>query len=198
MSRVKKQLLCTLLLFMPFALVAQDVKVSPTAGSYYAVIVTDMGEITVRLYDATPLHRDNFKKLSDAGFYDGVIFHRVIDGFMIQTGDPDSKDAKKGVLVGEGGPGYDIDAEIVEGIVHRRGVLAAAREGDELNPQRRSSGSQFYLTLVPTTHLDGKYTVFGEITRGFEVIDKIGKSPTDEKDRPTTDIRVKKIKVKRY
>lgn len=110
-----------------------------------ALIETDYGDITIILYDETPLHRDNFIKLANDGFYDGVLFHRVIEDFMIQTGDPESKDAKPGEPLGRGGPGYTIEAEIVEGIFHKKGALAAARQGDQVNPERRSSGSQFYI-----------------------------------------------------
>ena len=108
-------------------------------------IQTTLGDIVVRLYDETPLHRDNFAKLAKEGYYDGTLFHRVIKDFMIQGGDPDSKNAPAGKHLGMGGPGYTIDAEIKEGIYHKRGALAAARLGDEANPQRRSSGSQFYI-----------------------------------------------------
>ena len=108
-------------------------------------IQTTLGDIIVRLYDETPLHRDNFVKLAKEGFYDGTLFHRVIRDFMIQGGDPDSKGAPAGKQLGTGGPGYTIDAEIKEGIYHKRGALAAARQGDEVNPERKSSGSQFYI-----------------------------------------------------
>ncbi|MCQ2216604.1 MAG: peptidylprolyl isomerase [Bacteroidales bacterium] len=108
-------------------------------------IQTTLGDITVRLYDETPLHRDNFLKLAKEGYYDGTIFHRVIKGFMVQGGDPDTKNAKKGANYGAGGPDYTIEAEIKPGLFHKRGALAAARLGDEFNPERRSSGSQFYI-----------------------------------------------------
>ncbi|MDO4462270.1 MAG: peptidylprolyl isomerase [Bacteroidia bacterium] len=108
-------------------------------------IQTTLGDITVRLYDETPLHRDNFLKLANEGYYDGTIFHRVIKGFMVQGGDPDTKNAKKGANYGAGGPDYTIEAEIKPGLFHKRGALAAARLGDEFNPERRSSGSQFYI-----------------------------------------------------
>ena len=108
-------------------------------------IDTEYGKIKIKLYDETPIHRDNFIQLADKGFFDGTLFHRVIDGFMIQGGDPDSRDAKKGVALGEGGPGYNIPAEIHPNIFHKKGVIAAAREGDGVNPKRKSSGSQFYI-----------------------------------------------------
>lgn len=114
-------------------------------------IKTSVGDIRIRLYDDTPLHRDNFLKLAKEGFYDGVLFHRVIDGFMIQTGDPDSKTAPKGAMLGSGGPGYQIPAEIVyPKHYHKYGALAAARQGDETNPERQSSGSQFYIVTGKT------------------------------------------------
>lgn len=108
-------------------------------------IQTTLGDITVRLYDETPLHRDNFVKLAKEGYYDGTLFHRVIKDFMIQGGDPDSKGAPAGKMLGVGGPDYTIEAEIKSGLYHKRGALAAARQGDEVNPERRSSGSQFYI-----------------------------------------------------
>ena len=108
-------------------------------------IQTTFGDIVLRLYDETPLHRDNFLKLVKEDFYDGTLFHRVIKNFMIQGGDPDSKGAPADKMLGVGGPGYTIEAEIKDGLFHKRGALAAARQGDEVNPERRSSGSQFYI-----------------------------------------------------
>lgn len=108
-------------------------------------ISTSLGDITVRLYDETPLHRDNFLKLANEGFYNGLLFHRVIKNFMVQGGDPNSKGAAPGVQLGTGGPDYTIPAEFNRALIHKKGALAAARQGDEVNPERRSSGSQFYL-----------------------------------------------------
>ena len=109
-------------------------------------ISTPKGDIRVRLYDETPQHRDNFVKLVNEGFYNGTLFHRVIKGFMIQGGDPDSIGAPSGKMLGTGGPGYNVPAEIVyPQLFHKRGALAAARQSDEVNPERESSGSQFYL-----------------------------------------------------
>lgn len=108
-------------------------------------IQTMFGDIVVRLYDETPVHRDNFVKLVKEGYYDGTLFHRVIKDFMIQGGNPDSKDAPIGKMLGVGGPDYTLEAEIKDGLFHKRGALAAARQGDEVNPERRSSGSQFYI-----------------------------------------------------
>jgi len=108
-------------------------------------IMTDFGDITIKLFNETPLHRDNFLKLAGEGFYDDLLFHRVITGFMIQGGDPLSRNAPAGQPLGTGDPGYTLPAEIVPGIFHRKGALAAARMGDQMNPERRSSGSQFYI-----------------------------------------------------
>ncbi len=108
-------------------------------------ISTDFGEILIKLYNETPAHRDNFLKLASEGFYDGSLFHRVINQFMIQGGDPTSKDADAGQPLGSGGPGYTLPAEILPGLIHKKGALAAARQGDQINPERRSSGSQFYI-----------------------------------------------------
>ncbi|WP_243408300.1 peptidylprolyl isomerase [Balneicella halophila] len=106
---------------------------------------TSKGDILIELYNETPQHRDNFIKLTEKHFFDGTLFHRVINNFMVQGGDPDSKNAKPGEALGNGGPGYDIPAEIKEGLFHKKGVIAAARLGDNINPERKSSGSQFYL-----------------------------------------------------
>lgn len=229
-----------------------------------------LGDIVVRLYDETPLHRDNFLKLVKDGYYDGTLFHRVIKNFMIQGGDPDSKGAPAGKMLGMGGPSYTIEAEIKEGLFHKRGALAAARQGDEVNPERRSSGSQFYIvwgdvykegqlrqfskqlrmqkvqnvfnalaaehrseimqmrrdrdraglqnlqetlaaeaekrvgdvglndeqikiysTLGGTPHLDGQYTIFGEVEDGLDVVEMIQNSPTGRADRPVDDIEMR-------
>lgn len=114
-------------------------------GTCLVEIVTDYGTMLVQLYDETPLHRDNFLKLAEESFYDGLLFHRVIGGFMIQGGDPQSKEAAPGQQLGMGGPGYQVDAEFDESLVHLKGALAAARTGDAVNPERKSSGSQFYI-----------------------------------------------------
>lgn len=123
----------------------QTMQQTPLTGPMYD-IETTAGTVRVRLYDATPLHRDNFAKLVDQNYYDGVLFHRVIKDFMVQTGDPDSKDAPAGKMLGSGDPGYTIEAEIkAPQLFHKRGALAAARTGDDYNPERHSSGSQFYI-----------------------------------------------------
>lgn len=235
-----------------------------------AKISTPLGDITVRLYDETPLHRDNFLKLASEGYYDGTLFHRVIRDFMIQGGDPDSRGAKPSIALGTGGPDYTLPAEILPHLIHKRGALAAARQGDEVNPERRSSGSQFYivwgqtykdgqlaqldrqlaqqaeqqifnslvqkrrdeimqlrkarnqeglmnlqnelveqtkaiakeqgpaglsplqretyLTQGGTPHLDGQYTVFGEVVEGLDIVDQIQQANTSRGDRPKEDI----------
>ena len=230
-------------------------------------IETTLGDIIVRLYDETPIHRDNFVKLVKEGYYDGTLFHRVIRDFMIQGGDPDSKGAPAGKMLGVGGPDYTLEAEIKDNLYHKRGALAAARQGDEVNPERRSSGSQFYIvwgqvfkesqlgqlgkqlrmqkvqdvfndlakahrdeimqmrrernraglqelqdqliaeaenkvgkqgltdqqmqlysTVGGTPHLDGQYTVFGEVEEGLNVVEQIQNTATGRGDRPTNDI----------
>ena len=239
-------------------------------------IETTLGDIIVRLYDETPLHRDNFLKLAKEGYYDGTIFHRVIANFMIQGGDPDSRNPKPNASYGTGGPDYTIEAEIKPELIHKRGALAAARQGDEVNPERRSSGSQFYIcwgqvykegqlgqlsrqlqqqaeqqtfnslvaqnrkkimdmrknrdqeglmelqndliaqtkaimaqttcglsdlqrqtysTIGGVPHLDGQYTVFGEVTEGLDVVEKIQQTKTGRADRPAEDIAMISVQV---
>ena len=199
------------------------------------VMETTMGTIELKLYDETPLHRDNFLSLVKESAFDSLLFHRVIRDFMIQGGDPDSKNAAPGVLLGEGDRPYTVPAEyrLEKGIFHRRGVLAAAREGDDVNPEQRSSAMQFYIvwgrvfddeeldkvqqridqrtggkvkqtpemrevykTVGGTPHLDGQYTVFGEVTKGLEVVDAIQQVTTDENDRPLEDVRILRVYLK--
>ena len=150
------------------------------------VISTTLGDMTIKLYSGTPLHRDNFVKLAKKGYYNDILFHRIIRGFMIQTGDPYSKDSTKLSLVGTGGPGYTIPAEFRSEYHHKKGALAAARRGDAANPAKESSGSQFYIVQDEDgcRHLDGEYTIFGEVVKGLEVIDAIASEPTDQRDRP--------------
>ncbi len=156
------------------------------------VIHTDYGDMKGVLYNETPKHRDNFVKLVNSGYYNGTLFHRVILGFMIQGGDPDSKTAKAGQALGMGGPGYTIPAEFNSKLLHKRGALAAARLGGPSNPQKASSGSQFYIVenANGTHQLDNDYTVFGEITSGFDVITKIASVAKDKSDRPLKDIKM--------
>ena len=238
---------------------------------------TTLGDIVVELYNETPQHRDNFIKLVKSGYYDGVLFHRVIKDFMIQTGDGNSKTAGPETTLGDGDPGYTIEAEFVyPKYFHKRGALAAARTGDQVNPERRSSGSQFYIvtgkiyssddlnmmtkrmsdmkkqdifrrlitensnkikqlqeaqdnagiqelqnelirqteaeaantvttmtdeqinaytSVGGTPHLDGQYTVFGEVVSGMDVVDKIQNTTTGRMDRPTVDIKIVKATI---
>ncbi|UKJ07985.1 peptidylprolyl isomerase [Solitalea lacus] len=189
--------------------------------NYYVKFTTDSGICIARLYNSTPLHRDNFIKLTQQHFYDSLMFHRVIKNFMIQGGDPDSKRAPKDKVLGEGDTGYTIPAEFNDSLFHKKGVLAAARDN---NPAKASSGCQFYIvqgkkftdadlakleqtrlkgrkipasqrevykTIGGTPHLDQNYTVYGEVVKGLEMVDKIASTKTDENNRPVTDIRMK-------
>lgn len=193
-------------------------------------IETSAGVIRVALLDDTPRHRDNFLKLAASGHYDGTLFHRVIKDFMIQGGDPKSKGAEKGKLLGEGDVDYTLAPEFqLPYYYHLRGALAAAREGDDVNPEMRSSGSQFYIVWGKkfgpaslkqakarleengiemttqmyedyqqyggTPHLDGTYTVFGEVIEGLEVVGKIQAVATDSNDRPLEDVVVTHMEV---
>ena len=159
-------------------------------------IVTTEGVIKVKLYSKTPKHRDNFAKLAFEGFYDNILFHRVINGFMIQAGDPLTKDEANAAKFGTGGPDYTIPAEFVPEYTHKKGALAAARRGDAVNPYKESSGSQFYLVQDEwaCSQLNGDYTVFGETVEGMEIIDKIAAAETDPRDRPKKDIKIITIK----
>lgn len=160
-------------------------------------IETTMGTIEVALYNTTPIHRDNFLKLAKQGFYDGLLFHRCVEGFVVQGGDPDSRNAAPGVLLGEGNAGYTLPAEIRPDIVHKVGSLAAARESDDVNPKRESSSSQFYIALGRYAHLDGKYTVYGEVTKGLEVAERMQHVKVDANSRPLEDVRIIRAKVLR-
>ncbi len=155
-------------------------------------IHTTAGTIIIQLYKETPKHRDNFVKLASEHYYDSLLFHRVINGFMIQGGDPISKDPDRRQEFGTGGPDYTIPAEILPQFTHKKGALAAARKADIANPRKESSGSQFYIVQEPLNcqHLDGEYTIFGETIYGFEVIDKIATTPTDRFNVPLEDIRI--------
>jgi len=235
------------------------------------LIKTEKGNMKVKLYDETPLHRDNFIKLVKEGFYNETLFHRVINGFMIQGGDPDSKNSTPDTKLGSGGPGYNIPAEFTSNLIHKKGALAAARLGDQANPEKKSSGSQFYIvqgkplsdkdlddleeqinfqraqkifrkiyketvteiqklqsngkqdefndlmvqlgelaweeneknpfayseehrkiytSLGGTPHLDGAYTIFGEVIEGLDIIDSIAAVPTGIADRPIEDVKM--------
>ncbi|MEG0602572.1 MAG: peptidylprolyl isomerase [Mucinivorans sp.] len=165
------------------------------AVNYQALIITSYGQITVKLNNDTPLHRDNFVKLAREGFYDSLLFHRVISEFVIQAGDPASRHAAPGEKLGQGDPEYTLPSEIIPTRYHKIGVLAAARQDDEANPTRRSSGSQFYITVAVVGRLNGLYTIFGEVIDGQKVADKISRAPRDENDRPKKDVRIKTIKI---
>ena len=194
---------------------------------------TTAGVIDLCLYDETPKHKENFLKLVKEQQYDSLLFHRVIKDFMIQGGDPDSKNAPAGALLGEGDLGYTVEAEFMPQVhFHRRGVLAAAREGDDVNPTKASSASQFYIvwgkvyteeqleaykefykrrtgrelvitpeqeavytTVGGTPHLDGEYTVFGEVISGLDVVEKIQGVACDGNDRPLEDVRIIKTEI---
>lgn len=160
-------------------------------------IETNLGTIKIRLYSKTPKHRDNFEKLALTGFYDSLLFHRVINGFMIQGGDPYTRDTSAAAVAkyGQGGPGYTIPAEFVPEYTHKKGAIAAARRGDIANPKKESSGSQFYIVQDEKTcaQLNGEYTVFGETISGFEVIDRIASVATNARDLPLKEVRIKKV-----
>ena len=161
-------------------------------------IITTMGVIKVKLYANTPKHRENFERLALSKFYDGILFHRVINGFMIQTGDPLTKDPEAPASsYGTGGPGYNVSAEFVPEYTHLKGALAAARRGDAANPLKESSGSQFYIVQDPfaCSHLYGEYTIFGQTIEGFDVIDAIAAVETDGRDRPLQDVKIVTIKL---
>ena len=160
-------------------------------------IVTTHGTMRVKLYSKTPKHRDNFVKLVNEKYYDGIRFHRVIEGFMIQAGDPYSRDTTMINRWGQGGPEYTIPAEFVNEYWHKKGALAAARKGDMANPKKASSGSQFYIVHDENSclHLDGQYSIFGEVIDGLDVIDKIAAVDTDMYDRPQQDVVIKKMVI---
>ena len=201
----------------------------PSCGQSRKVLLeTTMGNIRIALSDLTPIHRDNFVRMVNEHFYDSLLFHRVIRNFMIQAGDPESRHAEPGTSLGEGDAGFTLEPEMrVPQLYHRRGMVAMAREGDDVNPTRRSSGSHFYIVwgktystkdleavqlrldsltdgtvkMTPemlqayrrtggTPHLDGEYTVFGEVIEGLDVVGRIMRVFTDDYDRPVDDVRI--------
>jgi len=272
------QLLIIAVLAMALAACGNGTKKSSEMDKRTQVkIETTQGDIVVELYNETPLHRDNFIKLAKNGTYDNTLFHRVIKEFMVQAGDPDSKEANDSTALGSGDVGYTIPAEIVPQFFHRKGTLAAARKGDEVNPKRESSGCQFYIvtgrkfreaqlldmvaqknnyrvkeifsqlmakhskdffkmrkaqdkegmlalqdslqaqayeeakkeekplftpeqitaysTIGGAPHLDGEYTIFGQVVEGMETVEKIESAPTGRADRPVENIRILKVTV---
>lgn len=224
---LSKLLLAGVLFAASITVSAQKASVSKR---HLVEINTTAGRMVVELYNETPLHRDNFLKLVREHYYDSTLFYRVIPRFMIQGGDPDSRRADdRTVPLGQGGPDYTIPAEIIPSLIHRNGALAAARQEDDVNPEKRSSGSQFYIvqgrtwrpadleklenrviegqpdslkthytpaqvqtywTAGGTPHLDGGYTVFGQVLDGIEVLDLIANQPCDGMDRPLADVRM--------
>jgi cyclophilin family peptidyl-prolyl cis-trans isomerase len=228
---MKKVFACFLFLLITSISFAQkDSTVRKKDRKRDVLLQTTYGDIVIHLSDSTPLHRDNFLKLVKIGFYDSVLFHRVIKNFMIQGGDPNSKSAIAGKPLGNGGPAYTIPAEFRQTLFHKKGVIAAARSGDEVNPQKASNGSQFYITQgkvftdagldsvetyrlkrkIPawqrevyktiggTPHLDLGYTVYGEVVKGLEVVDRIAAVQTSkgaDRDRPIEDVRIIKAKL---
>ena len=167
-----------------------------TATNEVAVIKTSEGEMVVEFWtDAAPATIENFKKLARSGFYDGTIFHRIVKNFMIQGGDPTSKDPKKEKTYGQGDPGYKIKAEFNDH-THARGVLSMARNGDDVN----SAGSQFFICLAPVRRLDGQYTTFGKLIKGDDVLQKIGEAEVEDNgmreiSKPTKRIVVESVKI---
>ena len=214
---------------LSFLFVAQQDAVAQKKASSKDIrveMVTTEGKMVFQLFNDTPLHRDNFLKLVEQHTYDSLLFHRVIKDFMIQAGDPNSRNAKPGQMLGDGTLGYTIPAEFVASRFHRKGALCAARQGDNVNPRKESSSCQFYVvqgqvwddsrldmmeqrfgkkfsaeqrkvytTEGGTPHLDGDYTVFGQLVEGWEVLDRIAATPTGRADRPVKDVRILRVKV---
>ena len=228
----KIALLLTLMLFAVSATWAQGETKADTVR-HQVMLQTTKGNIVVELFNETPRHRDNFLKLVRSGYYNGILFHRVIADFMIQAGDSTSRHAKPGTQLGDYDLNYTVPAEFrFPQYFHKRGALAAAREPDSVNPQRASGGAHFYIvwgrtysdasldriqhktdsltqgavkftpeireyykTVGGTPHLDGMYTVFGQVIQGLDVVDAIDHVATDENDRPLEDVRIVKASV---
>ncbi len=216
---MKKIIAIIAMLIIPvIAMKAQTKKASADAKERIVEITTDYGKMKIKLYNETPKHRDNFIKLASEGFYDGLLFHRVIKGFMIQGGDPQSKNAAPDKMLGSGDVGYKVPAELFDNLYHKKGTLCAARDG---NPEKASSGCQFYIvqgktytdeelnslesrigykfsaqqrndykTIGGTPQLDKNYTVYGEVIEGMDVIDKIAAVKTKPGDRPEQDVKM--------
>lgn len=158
-------------------------KVKTPKKDHLITMTTSKGTMYLILYDETPKHKENFLKLTEEGFYNGISFHRVIKNFMIQGGDPNTKDPTKKNLLGQGGPGYTVPAEFVSKFKHKKGALAAARQPDRANPAKASSGSQFYIVhnSAKCRHLNGSYSVYGEVIKGMDVVDKIANTPVSRR-----------------
>lgn len=221
-------ILCSLVAGLFPTVKAQKGAAEPKKGAQMeqqtmVTIETNKGTLKVKLYNETPLHRDNFIKLAKEGYFDSLLFHRVIQDFMIQGGDPDSKHAAPDQSLGMGGPDYTVPAEFNKNLIHKKGALAAARDN---NPEKASSGSQFYIvqgkawtdgqldeicrryglsytpqqrniyrTIGGTPFLDMNYTVFGEVVEGLSVIDRIASVRTNREDRPLEDVRIISVRV---
>ena len=187
--KILSSILCLLLCLSASKAQAQKIKKNK---DYIVVLSTSFGDIHLALYDDTPKHKLNFIKLAQEGFYDSCTFHRVMNNFMIQGGDPESKPGGDSRKIGQGGPGYRIPAELVGKYAHDKGVLAAARQPDRINPEFESSGSQFYIVQNEkgAHHLDGTYTIFGEVIQGLDVVDEIAAQPVGRGNRPIKPIRI--------
>lgn len=230
---MRKKIFTLLAIFLAFTAVTMQAQTVQDTTRHEVLLETDSGDIRIELFNETPKHRDNFLRLVRSGAYDGVLFHRVIKDFMIQTGDVGSKNAKPGEAVGDTPETYTVSAEICfPKLFHHRGALGAAREGDDVNPKRESSATQFYIvwgykftdgqldkvqqrlnertdstvqltpevreaykTVGGTPHLDGQYTVFGQVIQGLDIVDLIQRQPGDKNDRPLNDTRIRRALV---
>lgn len=230
---MRKKIFTLLAIFLAFTGVTMQAQTVQDTTRHEVLLETDSGDIRIELFNETPKHRDNFLRLVRSGAYDGVLFHRVIKDFMIQTGDVGSKNAKPGEAVGDTPETYTVPAEICfPKLFHHRGALGAAREGDDVNPKRESSATQFYIvwgykftdgqldkvqqrlnertdstvqltpevreaykTVGGTPHLDGQYTVFGQVIEGLDIVDLIQRQPGDKNDRPLNDTRIRRALV---
>jgi len=230
---MRKKIFTLLAIFLAFTAVTMQAQTVQDTTRHEVLLETDSGDIRIELFNETPKHRDNFLRLVRSGAYDGVLFHRVIKDFMIQTGDVGSKNAKPGETVGDTPETYTVPAEICfPKLFHHRGALGAAREGDDVNPKRESSATQFYIvwgykftdgqldkvqqrlnertdstvqltpevreaykTVGGTPHLDGQYTVFGQVIQGLDIVDLIQRQPGDKNDRPLNDTRIRRALV---
>ena len=230
---MRKKIFTLLAIVLAFTAVTMQAQTVQDTTRHEVLLETDSGDIRIELFNETPKHRDNFLRLVRSGAYDGVLFHRVIKDFMIQTGDVGSKNAKPGEAVGDTPETYTVPAEICfPKLFHHRGAVGAAREGDDVNPKRESSATQFYIvwgykftdgqldkvqqrlnertdstvqltpevreaykTVGGTPHLDGQYTVFGQVIQGLDIVDLIQCQPGDKNDRPLNDTRIRRALI---